>query len=541
MSLVDLREILQRADETVFKKMMPEGVLEIILAIDPKNVLNVNAARILLNIRTPQDLLENQDSRIQILDLLEEEAAERLAASLGLNIGTNVYDVLKNHKFRAKRDKEILYGFFGLQIEEKEENEVVPSVMDVEPRYGLFGHQFDALCRVDNFLNKPPYKVLLHMPTGSGKTRTAMNYIVNFLKKDAAGIVIWLAQSEELCSQAVDEYEKAWGALGIRKTKVFRYWGPHAPDLSGFTDGILVGGFKKIYEAIVGGAPQLLALTSRRLLIVVDEAHSSIAPTYQFIIEHLMLPGYPTKLLGLSATPGRTWNNVTEDRNLSEFYGCQKVSLRIKGYDSPINYLIKENYLASPKFIPLRFEDNIGITDEERRIIEATFELPNSILRKISLSTKRNLLIIHHAEELLKRHKRIILFAASVDQSHAIAAVLHQRGYWAKSISSDISHGRAEIISDYKREDDESKILCNYGVLTAGFDAPKTSAAIIARPTLSLVLYSQMIGRAMRGTRAGGNKDCEILTVVDTNLQGFDSVVNQFENWEDVWRVENDD
>ena len=77
---------------------MPEGVLEIILAIDQKNVLSVNAARILLNIRTPQDIIENQDSRIQILDLLEEEAAKRLAAYLGLSIGTNVYDVLKNIK-----------------------------------------------------------------------------------------------------------------------------------------------------------------------------------------------------------------------------------------------------------------------------------------------------------------------------------------------------------------------------------------------------------------------------------------------------------
>ena len=179
-------------------------------------------------------------------------------------------------------------------------------------------------------------------------------------------------------------------------------------------------------------------------------------------------------------------------------------------------------------------------TDSERTIIKNTFELPLSILKKISLSTKRNLLIIHHAEDLLKRHKRIILFAASVDQSHAIAAVLHERGHWAKSISSDMRHGRAETISEYKTGDDQPKILCNYGVLTAGFDAPKTSAAIIARPTLSLVLYSQMIGRAMRGIRAGGNKDCEILTVVDTTLPGFDSTINQFENWEDVWRVQND-
>ena len=72
-------------------------------------------------------------------------------------------------------------------------------------------------------------------------------------------------------------------------------------------------------------------------------------------------------------------------------------------------------------------------------------------------------------------------------------------------------------------------------MLTTGFDAPRTSAALIARPTLSLVLYSQMVGRAMRGKAAGGNSVCEIVTVVDTSLKGFDSVTDAFSNWEDVW------
>jgi superfamily II DNA or RNA helicase len=71
--------------------------------------------------------------------------------------------------------------------------------------------------------------------------------------------------------------------------------------------------------------------------------------------------------------------------------------------------------------------------------------------------------------------------------------------------------------------------------LTAGFDAPRTSAALIARPTKSLVLYSQMVGRAIRGPRAGGNKEAEIVTVVDRGLPGFGSVAEAFNNWEDVW------
>ena len=78
-------------------------------------------------------------------------------------------------------------------------------------------------------------------------------------------------------------------------------------------------------------------------------------------------------------------------------------------------------------------------------------------------------------------------------------------------------------------------MLFNYGVLTTGFDAPMTSAAVISRPTKSLVLYSQMVGRVIRGTRVGGTPEAEIWTVVDQNLPGFRDLSEAFNNWNDVW------
>ena len=94
---------------------------------------------------------------------------------------------------------------------------------------------------------------------------------------------------------------------------------------------------------------------------------------------------------------------------------------------------------------------------------------------------------------------------------------------------------RARLIAKYKSTKPVPVVLCNYGVLTAGFDAPRTSAAVIARPTKSLVLYSQMVGRATRGPKAGGNTEAEIVTVVDTSLPGFGAMSDAFRNWEDVW------
>ena len=94
---------------------------------------------------------------------------------------------------------------------------------------------------------------------------------------------------------------------------------------------------------------------------------------------------------------------------------------------------------------------------------------------------------------------------------------------------------RSAIIDAFKKDDREHIVMFNYGVLTAGFDAPRTRCVIIARPTTSLVLYSQMVGRALRGPRSGGNPRAEIFTVADTNLPGFGSVTDAFTNWEELW------
>src|SRR5262249_3674083 len=92
---------------------------------------------------------------------------------------------------------------------------------------------------------------------------------------------------------------------------------------------------------------------------------------------------------------------------------------------------------------------------------------------------------------------------------------------------------RRQIIQRY-RETDELAVLTNYGVLTTGFDAPKTNVALIARPTASVVLYSQMIARAARGPRVGGHKSCRILTGVD-KVPGFRNLAEGFEFWDDIW------
>jgi superfamily II DNA or RNA helicase len=139
-------------------------------------------------------------------------------------------------------------------------------------------------------------------------------------------------------------------------------------------------------------------------------------------------------------------------------------------------------------------------------------------------------------KSLINKHNRIIVFAMNVKHSNVLALALSAFGIEVYSISSDTDNQvRKNAIKRFKSDVDKPIILCNYGVLTTGFDAPKTSCAVITRPTDSLVLYSQMVGRVIRGPKAGGNEEAEIVTVVDTKLPGFDKVSEAFFNWEDVW------
>ena len=97
------------------------------------------------------------------------------------------------------------------------------------------------------------------------------------------------------------------------------------------------------------------------------------------------------------------------------------------------------------------------------------------------------------------------------------------------------SEDRSRVIEEFRQRGGDAMALFNFGVLTTGFDAPTTRGVVIARPTRSVVLYSQMVGRGLRGPRSGGNRNAWIYTVVDTSLPGFRSVADAFGNWEELW------
>ena len=401
----------------------------------------------------------------------------------------------------------------------------------VKPGYPLYSYQRQVLSDIIHSLSSPERRAIAHLPTGAGKTRIAAHaacYLLNRTDTDDS-LVIWLASTEELCEQAADELSEAWTYLGLRDACVHRHWGNRSLGLRCLPSGFLVTGLAKLRSVAFQDNTLLAHLANRASAVIFDEAHQAVAETYSFVTEQLC--SVRTPLLGLTATPGRTANLTDADYRLADMFNHNKVSIDPRGHDSPVTYLIQNRYLANPRFVPISFDSDAAIADPQPGMDYSADDLDD-----LGRNDKRTCKIVELAEDAASRHPRTIVFCPSVRSALECNKLLRVKGVATYVITANTpGEDRRAIINDFKSDRREHMVMFNYGVLTAGFDAPRTRCVIIARPTTSLVLYSQMAGRAMRGPRAGGNPRAEILTVADTNLPGFGSVTDAFTNWEELW------
>lgn len=537
--ILNFDSLLSRADDSAMQYLLGADLMRLILLLDPKLATPQYLRKLIISYRTPYSLLSSKDTRAVLFDLLPVNQSILLSHILGLEVVQNkIYSTLKNLSIRKGSEREkAIFDFFELSLPATLIEEEKPSFSQGESQYPLFPYQRFASRKVNILLNSDIKRVILHMPTGSGKTRTAMNIIADHLRNNEPALVIWLAHSEELCEQAASEFEKAWNSLGNRSVKIFRFWGGRSLELNDVKDGILIAGLSKVYNATKSNLNFIVTLSGRTSLVVIDEAHSAIAETYKLILDALVFMRHPNSaLLGLTATPGRTWADIHIDEQLSNFFSRQKVTLEIEGYKNPVDYLVDQQYLAKAVYKPLFYDGGTNFSVNDLTKLQENFDVPDCILDRLAEDEIRNLAIVTSIENLAKSHRRIIVFSTTVKHSDLLAAVLQLRGYKAYSVTGNTDGNlRKKIINEFKEKTDDVKIICNFGVLTTGFDVPQISAALIARPTKSLVLYSQMVGRAIRGKKAGGNNVAEIVTVVDQSLPGFGSVAEAFNNWEDIW------
>lgn len=494
-------------------------------------ILNSNPIRLLLS----------KASREYFIDRLSKEDLNEIFFKIN---GSYVDEIDPTHYVNLKDfcSSKLGLGKFlnslGLNLNESaDEGEDYKAFTTVKPDYGLYPYQIEISDKVFSSIEfGKNNKAIIHLPTGAGKTRTAMHIACRHLMTKKNALVLWLANSEILCEQASEEFNKAWQKLGNREVIQGRYYGVNHFSLESLKSGFVVGGLQKLISYYNSMTPNQTASFDKKVtLVIFDEAHRALASTYKDVLERFLEFSPQAKLVGLTATPGRVYKDDKpeldpENKALAELFGNNKITMDVAPYQ-PMEFLIKENYLADPKFIELNYDD-IDIYQSTNALNHVT---ESELLKKLSSSNNRNSIILKTAvHEVKSNQSKLIIFACDIEHARNLAFSLCCMGVKAASVDSKstTSVEKNQIINNYKNGDLD--ILVNCEMLTTGFDAPETNVAIIARPTNSLVLYLQMIGRALRGNPNLAPKSARIYTVLD-EISEFNNVNLAFKHWNEMW------
>lgn len=423
-----------------------------------------------------------------------------------------------------------------------------PAIEEIEPHIPLpelHDYQEELVTQVHAVLEATPGKnrAILSLPTGAGKTRTVVEALLVWWGKGEVvkPYIVWIAQSDELCEQAAEAFREVWvdrGGAGERKTlRLFRCWGTHKALPEVYADGVVIASIQKLYEMLQTdeGKDDLKRIAEDTAVIVIDEAHHSTAPSYTAVLETFGITfgrdsDSRIPLLGLTATPYRGIS-AEENRRLARRFHGQLLIPKILGRD-PIRKLRERGILSHVDHRTLNTGSSFTLTITEERHLKEFGQLPDSFLRKVGQDAKRNSLLLKSLIDL-PPHWPVLCFGCSVEHARALVVMLRRVGRNASVVTGETRRAtRRYLIEEFRAG--HLQVLCNYGVLTTGFDAPRIRAVIIARPTTSVVLYEQMIGRGMRGPVNGGTKECLVIDLVD-NIARFQEQM-AYTRMEEFWK-----
>lgn len=374
---------------------------------------------------------------------------------------------------------------------------------------------------------------LITLPTGAGKTRVSVQSIVESITNDEIltpdgksfrGPILWLADSAELCEQALQTWDYLWRAFGKPRTKLAltRHYGNY--NALEETDAVQVvfGTFQKTQKSTENDSYEWLSKTP---LMIIDEAHSALAPSYTKILawSGRSITQKEKLLLGLSATPYRGRSDSKETERLLRRFDSNVLDEGVFGDDEPLLRLQRDKVLSEVTMEIIRNEEFIPLSPDEISHFKNNHFLPPAPASHLAQDNDRTLRIVESIKSKPKDWS-ILVFAASIENAATIATALTLDGIPAASIDAQTpAKDRIDILDRFKSGD--LRVLTNYAVLTQGFDAPSTRAVYITRPTTSEVRYLQMIGRGLRGPKNGGTESVHIVNVLD-NLQSFPESIN---------------
>lgn len=508
-------------------------------------------------------LFENDDFRFNfIMSSEDKELLDKLSTLLSLE-STDIHNrqVIIAEKIKKIQFKDCpvyryivndYLGYSNYIFKEKKSQESVDSVKIPEkPFLELFDYQYMIKQQVFNDISnsqKDLYKILVHMPTGTGKTKTTMHIIsqyLNFITK-GKGVIVWIAHSNELLIQACETFKKVWRHLAFFNINIYKGWVEYPSEIR---DGILFTSIQALQQKM--NKPVFNEICDKASLIIFDEVHKSFAPMTKKCIDSLMKKAnnYGKKFIGLTATPGRTTEFSFENQRFSlEFDKIVSIDVdrinnislmptevrNYQGSKEPIKYFQENGYLAKIEKHSIDFTPSDDIVKMIKKELKNSSEnYSTELIQKVASNKARNIKIVEKIKELNDANIPTIVFACSVQHAKMLSAFLKLIDIPNSLIYGDMSdYEREKAIFNFKSNN--VSIIINYEILTTGFDSTNIRCVFITRPTKSIILYSQMIGRGLRGPRMGGNEKCLLLDVKE-NLYAFDEN-KAFVHFEKYWK-----
>ena len=368
--------------------------------------------------------------------------------------------------------------------------------------YTLRPYQSDSVKAVIHYFRHHSTPAVIVLPTGAGKS-----LVIAELARLAKGRVLVLTHVKELVEQNHAKYESYGLTAAIFSAGLGRKE----------TDE------KVVFASVQSMANSLDAFTEEFSLLVIDECHrvpDNDKSTYRRAIAHVQECNPNIKILGLTATPYRLdmgW--IYRYHTRGQVRTEQDRFFRDCIFELPIRYLLDEGFLTPAKIMDmavLGYDFSTIRPSANGYYRESDL---NAVLKKSSRATPA---IIEQVVELAKDRQGVMIFASTVDHAKEIMSYLTDESA-ALVIGDTSADERDRIINAFKRR--EIKFLVNVSVLTTGFDAPHVDLIAVLRPTESISLYQQIVGRGLRLSE--GKTDCLVLEYAGNHYDLFQPEVGE--------------
>ena len=364
--------------------------------------------------------------------------------------------------------------------------------------FSLRPYQKASVDRVVSYFQKQREPCVLVLPTGAGKS-----LVIAEISRIARGNVLVLAHVKELVEQNHAKFESYGVKAGIYAAGLSRKDSHH----------------KVIFGSIQSVARAEESFYKSFSMLIVDECHRiSLDENSQYltVVARLRKTNPKICILGLTATPyrlGMGW--IYEFNYKGELKSGEKRFFKKCVYDLTLSEMIKNKYLTLPVKIdaPVACYDFSSLEANKDTGAYRAADI-EEILKKQERVTPG---IIRHIIEMAEDREGVMLFTSSVNHAKEILALLPKE-LSAMVVGETSPEERDAIVEGFKAR--ALKFLVNVSVLTTGFDAPHVDLIALLRPTESVSLYQQIVGRGLR--LSPGKKDCLVLDYTGSDFDLFD-------------------